>query len=118
MIVLMVSVTWSNRSSPQGPVRRIRSTGPAGEVIFPFITSRECDFYMKLVYQSTTQFISYSKNILIATGKKRREMKMGKFCKGGKHLASCRNVHMRYFTIRFFRTTGAEEEGLVEVSPR
>ena len=51
MIVLMVSVTWSNRSSPQGPVRRIRSTGPAGEVIFPFITSRECDYYMKLVDQ-------------------------------------------------------------------
>ena len=25
---------------------------------------------------------------------------------------------MRHFTIIFFRTTGAEEEGLVEVSPR
>ena len=51
MIVLMVSVTWSNRSSPQGPVRRIRSTGPAGEVISPFITSRECDYLIKLVDQ-------------------------------------------------------------------
>ena len=40
----VVSVTWSNGNPPQGPVRRIRSTGPAGEVIFPFITSRECDY--------------------------------------------------------------------------
>ena len=30
----VVSVTWSNGNPPQGPVRRIRSTGPAGEVIF------------------------------------------------------------------------------------
>ena len=59
---------------------------------------------MKLVYQST-QFISYRK-ILIAMGKKRNEMKMGIFCKGGKHLASSRNVQKHTYVILQLDSSG------------